>query len=122
MICIKLSFPGEGEVPVAGIVPAVFPEEFGALDGGVEPFGFGFYLIVQHGEAPYFPALQPNEFVGIVDVSVPVETGQEPAPLPVDGVFHPERNNVLQKAVPVLRDIGCLHNKLSFPSCIKKAD
>ena len=98
----RLAFTGDGEVPVEVAVVAVFFHEFSAEDGGVKPFLTFFNLVVEHGEHPYFTALEPHEFVGVEHTAVAFEAGEVAAILFVERVVEPERQDVVEEFVFVL--------------------
>ena len=45
-----------------------------SLNGTFQPFITLLHLVVQHREKPYFPALEPDELVRIINAAVPVKT------------------------------------------------
>ena len=80
---------------------AVVFQELGALNCCIEPFLTFFEAIVQHGEHPHFPALKPDEFVSVIDASVPVQAGEISAELLVLGFFKPERKDIVEQFASV---------------------
>ena len=85
-----LPFPREGEVEVVVAVVAEFFQEIGPLPGTGEPGLVFLYLIIKHGEHPYFAALQPDKLVRVEDAAVAVEAGEVSAVLKVLRFFQPE--------------------------------
>ena len=67
-----------------------------------EPLLFRFDIVVDHTEEPDLPPLQPYKFISVIHFSIFVEAGIETSILPVDGVFLPEGNHIVEKLVFVL--------------------
>ena len=76
---------------------AVFLKKFSTLNGAVEPFLTFFYLVVERGKHPYFAALQPNEFISVVNRTVAVEAGEVATKFFVLRLFEPERDNLVKQ-------------------------
>ena len=101
------SFPGEGEVEVVVAVVAELFQEIGPLLGAGQPGFILFYLIIKHGEHPYFPALQPDEFVCVKDAAVAVQAGEVSAKFLILGLFQPEGEHAPVKLFAVPLRHGC---------------
>ena len=71
-----LPFTGQREVEVVVSVVAEALQESGALLRAGEPCGIFLHFVVEHGEHPDFPPLEPDELVGVKDTSVTVQTGE----------------------------------------------
>jgi len=92
-----VSFAVEGEVPVEISVVAVGLQEFSTLNGTVQPLLFGLNSVVELGKHPYFAALQPHEFVSIVNAAVTTETSKITTELCVLTLIEPERDHAVQE-------------------------
>ena len=79
----RAAFARQRKIPVVVAVVAVFAQELGSLHGAFEPFGTTLHLVIEHGEHPHFTTLQPDEFVGIVDAAVTIETRKIAAEFPI---------------------------------------
>ena len=103
----------EREIEVVVPVMAVLLQEAGALLGAGEPGRILLHLVVQHGEHPDLPALQPDELVGVEDASVPVQASEIPAVLQVLGFLQPERQHAAVELLAIAlghgHKIGCVH-------------
>ena len=98
----RLSLTGQREVEVVVAVVAVFLEELGALDGGVQPFLLFSEFVAKHREQPDLTPLKPDELVCVVDTSVSVKAGEVATIFLVDGIVQPERKDTVQKLCLVL--------------------
>ena len=63
----------------------------------IKPLFFVFHLVVEGGEHPNLPALEPHEFVSIVDFSFVIDAGEETSILFIDGVLLPKGDNLVKK-------------------------
>ena len=89
---------------------AVLVQEFRSLAGAGEPFGILLHLVVQHGEHPHLPALQPDELIGIEHAAVAVQAGEIPAIFGILRLFQPERKHLPVQFVAIaLRRRGKIH-------------
>ena len=77
------SLAREREIKVVMAVVAILFQKFRPLHGTGKPVRILLHLIIQHGEHPDLPALQPDELVGIKDTAVPVQAGEIPPILQV---------------------------------------
>ena len=93
----RATFARQRKIPVVVAVVAVFAQELSPLHGAFEPFGATLHLVIEHGEHPHFTPLQPDEFVGIVDAAVTIETRKIAAEFPILRFFEPERQYAIQQ-------------------------
>ena len=59
-------------------------------------------MVVDHTKKPDLPSLQPYKFISIIHLSILVETSIETSIIPVNGIFLPEGNYIVEKLVFVL--------------------
>jgi len=93
----RLSVAREREVPVVIAVMPVFPEKLAALNRTVQPLLALFHLVVKHREHPHLTALQPDEFIRVVDASVTIEAGEITAVLFILRVLEPKGQHTVQQ-------------------------
>ena len=81
---------------------AVLLQELCTLHGTVEPLLPLLHFVVEGGEHPYFPALEPDELVGVEHAAVAVEAGEVAAKLLVLRLFEPEGDDLVEEFALVL--------------------
>ena len=81
---------------------AVFLQEFPSLQSTVKPLLLSPDTVIQHGEQPHFPALEPDELVRVIDTSVPVQTAEITPILFVLRMFKPERQDRIHQFILIL--------------------
>lgn len=75
---------------------AVSFKELGTLDGAFEPLPSFLYLVAEHGEEPYLPALKPDKLVGVEHVALSVQAGKVTPMLVVLRLGEPKGNHVVK--------------------------
>ncbi len=82
-------------------VALVQEQRFAALRRHFQPGRISLHGVVQSGEGPNRPALQPDRLVGIDQVAATVEGGEEPPLFAIDAVLQPERNHTLEQSIAI---------------------
>ena len=107
----RLTLPCEREIEVIIAVVPILLQEFSSLTGTFQPLGFFLYLIVEHSEHPDFPALQPNELIGVKHAAITVQAGEITAVFIILRLFQPKRQNLVVQLIIVL---VCQLSKIDF--------
>lgn len=99
----RLAVARQREIPVEVAVVPVLLQELRALYGGLKPLAALFHLVVQRGEHPHFAPLQPDELIGVVDLTVALDAREIASILTVYASLHPEGHDSVQQLTLVLR-------------------
>ena len=81
---------------------AVFLEKLSALHSCIQPGLLTVKTVVEHCEHPDFAALKPDEFVRVIDATVPVKAGEIAPELLILGFLEPEREHILEEFLFIL--------------------
>ena len=87
---------GDGEEHPSVAVEAVAHDEVIYVPGGRKPFRARLDLVVELGEHPQGPALQPHGLVGVEDAAVAIEGIELAAMLAVKRVIQPEGDDLVE--------------------------
>ena len=68
----------------------------------VEPVFTRLNAVIERREHPHLAVLEPDKFIGIVDLPRAIKTGKVAAMLPIDGVRFPKGNHIIEKGRFVL--------------------
>ena len=82
---------------------SVLFQELRTTDGGLEPLRILLEVVIKHGEKPNLAALKPDEFVGVVDASITIQTAEITAELLIDGMVKPEWQTVFTELFLISR-------------------
>ena len=78
-------------------------EKVGPVSGDSQPGASFLHPIMERGERPHLPRLQPDELVRVKDGARPIQAGEITAIFPVYRVILPERNGILKQTIPIER-------------------
>ena len=89
------------------------PQKVENLARGIEKFLAGLEIVIELGEHPDSPALEPDVFAGIVDSAFAGEASEIAAVLRIERVAKPEGNDAVKEFRAIAPGVGVERKQVS---------